>query len=69
MARPIPVRRGNLGQLGAHTGRSATHLYAQTEILRNIERGIDRLTRTVHHPGAKFAKTEASAAFGGVAAI
>lgn len=54
---------------GGALGRIATHAAAQTDILLEQNERLGYLSRTVHHPGAKYVKSEWGVAIGGVAAI
>ena len=59
----------NITPDGGGIGRVASHAAVQTDLLMEQNRLLDRLTRVAQHPGAKYTKTEAAVAFGGVAAI
>jgi hypothetical protein len=46
-------------------GQTATHTWAMVNLLREQNLLIRSMTRTMHHPGAKHARTELAAHFGG----
>jgi hypothetical protein len=65
--------QGIMNQFGSNVrldaGPLATHAHVQTELLRDQNRRLDMLTRSVQHPGSRYARTELAAAFGGVGGL
>jgi hypothetical protein len=65
--------QGIMNQFGSNVrldaGPLATHAHVQTELLRDQNRRLEMLTRSVQHSGARYARTELAAAFGGVGGL
>lgn len=55
--------------MGGDMAQVASHAGAQTMLLREQNRVLDRLTRSVQHPGAKYARVELAGLYGGVGGI